>query len=127
MLWNRLLWLGLGCLGSRMPAGASAGARPASQRLQHRRAAVPAAGGAGTPEVAISRDPLPEPDSVVAEQRPPEGRLTVPLAARRGVGGLAMLHLRLGFELDQLSAAGSRGRCSCLRCSCAVQLYTPCE
>ena len=103
MLWNRLLWLGFALLGlaaacwrfGRREAGI---ATPADRQAT----AAVAGAGAGAPEAAVSRDPHPDSESVVADARVPEGRLAVPIATRRGVGGLAMLRLRLGFELGQL-------------------------
>ena len=96
MLWNRLLWLGFAVLAlaaacwrfGRPEAGI---ATPADRRR-----------AAGAPEATVFRDPHPDPDSVAAGPRPPEGWPSVPIATRQGVGALAMLRLRLRFELGGL-------------------------
>jgi ABC-2 type transport system permease protein len=101
MLWNRLLWLGLALLGL-TAACWRFGRREAGIATPAERRPADAVADAGAPEAAVCRDVPPDRERVVADTRAAKGRLTVPFATRRGVGGLTMLRLRLGFELGQL-------------------------
>jgi ABC-2 type transport system permease protein len=103
MLWNRLLWLGLALLGLAVACWRFGRREAGVATPANRRSAAPVADpGADATEVAVCRDSCPESESLVAYSTAPKGRPAVPLATRRGVGVVALLRLRLGFELGQL-------------------------